>query len=173
MRTLLLPALTLVLACMAPSAHAKVYKCPVPGGGHEYRQIPCDNAGSGEVQIDDPTVSKRAAAAAEPEAADASALVGDWCEIGVSTTIDSEIALDGIHWYFGPDYLTYVHSRAWKPAGMTPPKYPLQRKGAAFVVDDPMFGGVESEWTVVGRREGVILVEGPVGGILHMRPGRC
>ncbi|SDD69931.1 hypothetical protein [Aquimonas voraii] len=170
---ILLPALLFALACSSSDAAAKVYKCPLPGGGHEYRQIACDGEGSGEVEVNDPTVSRRADTARAPDTADAGDLVGDWCEIGVSTTIDSEIALDGIHWYFGPDYLTYVHSRAWKPAGMEPPKYPLQRKGEVFVVDDPMFGGVEAEWTVVGRREGVILVEGPMGGILHMRPGRC
>ncbi len=173
MRALLLPALTLVLACMAPCAHAKVYKCPAPGGGHEYRQIPCDNAGSGEVQINDPTVSKRTAAAVDPDAADASALVGDWCEFAVSATLDGEQVLDNIHWYFGSDYITYVHSLARNAVGANPPKYPLRREGQYFHVDDPLFGDDNAAWEVIGRRDGVIFVEGPYGGIMHMRPGRC
>lgn len=165
-------ALALCLLLGATAASAGVYKCPAAGGGHEYRQVPCDGEGSGAVEIRDPTVPSSTTASSN-ESADANALRGDWCEFGVSTTIDSEIALDGIHWYFGADYVTYVHSRAWKPVGMEPPKYPLIRRGQAFAVDDPMFGGADAEWTVVGRRSGVILVEGPMGGILHMRPGRC
>ncbi len=167
LRTALLLALTLAPAL----SYAKVFKCPQPGGGFEYRQFPCDGEGSGELKVVDPTVSTRAAA--EPDRADAGDLVGDWCEFAVSTEIDSEKALDNIHWYFGSDYITYVHSRAWKPVGMEPPKYPVRRAGRFFHVNDPMFGGDEAGWEVIGRREGVILIEGPYGGILHMRPGRC
>lgn len=152
-------------------ASAKVYKCPHANGGHEYRQVPCEGEAGGEVTVVDPTVSSRAPSA--PQYADASALLGDWCEFAVSTTLDSEKHLDNIHWYFGSDYITYVHSRAMKPIGVEPPKYPVRRHGRFFYVDDPMFGGDRSGWEVVGRQDGVILVEGPVGGILHMRPGRC
>lgn len=167
-RTLLL---LFALAFFSTAASAKVYKCPSADGGYEYRQVPCDGEGSGEVKIDDPTVSGRAPA--EPDYADAGTLVGDWCEFAVSTTVDSEQVLDEIHWYFGPDYVTYVHSRALKPAGVEPPKYPLRRSARSFYVNDPMFGGDDAGWDVIGRREGVVMVEGPMGGILHMRPGRC
>ncbi len=173
MRTLLPTLLALVLACSATAVEAKVYKCPLPGGGHEYRQIACDGEGSGEVEVNDPTVSKRTDDNAGPEVADASVLVGDWCEFGVSTTLDSERVDEAFRWYFGPDYVTYMHSRSMMPAGSEPPKFPLRREGAAYYVDDAMFGGGDAAWTVVGRRAGVVFVEGPMGGILHMRPGRC
>jgi hypothetical protein len=159
------------LAFFSTAASAKVYKCPSASGGYEYRQVPCDGDGSGEVKIDDPTVSGRAPA--EPDEADAGALVGDWCEFAVSTTVDSEKHLDNIHWYFGSDYVTYLPSRAQAPVGVERPQFPLRRAGRSFYVDHSMFGGADASWDVVGRREGVMMVEGPMGGVLHLRPGRC
>lgn len=163
--------LLVALALLPVLADAKVYKCPRPDGGHEYQQIPCEGEAGAEVSIVDPTVSSRAPAATQD--ADASALVGDWCEFGVSATVDGEKVLDNIHWYFGSDYITYVHSLARNIVGANPPKYPLRRQGRYFHVDDPMFGEEDAPWEVVGRKDGVILVEGPYGGIMHMRPGRC
>lgn len=38
------PALALILltAVASPAAAQKVYKCPKPGGGHEFTNVPCD-----------------------------------------------------------------------------------------------------------------------------------
>lgn len=163
--------LSLAFGLSSAPVSAKVYKCPQANGGHEYRQIPCEGEAGGEVKVVDPTVSGRAPSA--PQHADASALLGDWCEFAVSATVDGEKVLDNIHWYFGTDYITYVHSLARNIVGTNPPKYPLRRQGRFFHVDDPLFGEEDAAWEVVGRQDGVILVEGPYGGIMHMRPGRC
>jgi len=163
----------LFLLLLSPGAiFAGVYKCPSANGGYEYRQIACDAEGAGAVEIKDPTVPTSRSRAESGEA-DMASLQGDWCEFAVSLEPDSEKETSSsTWWYFGGDYITYLTTGAAWPAGKELPKLPMRRASDRFYVDHELFAK-GSAWRVHGRLDGAILLRGPYGGYLHLRPGRC
>jgi hypothetical protein len=168
----MLRSIACLLLALPCAALAGVYKCPTAEGGYEYRQIACDAEGAGAVEISDPTVPTSRSKADSGEA-DASSLQGDWCEFAVSLQPDSEKETSSsTWWYFGSDHITYLTTGAMWPPGKELPKFPLRRAGDAFYVDHDMFAK-GTAWRVHGRQDGAILVRGPYGGYLHLRPGRC
>ena len=156
----------LVLAVWLGPATAAVYKCPLPGGKYEYRGMPCQ-AGEGE------RLEVGGASASEAGAGDkpsANSLQGTWCEFGVSASEESAIDSSAqAEWSFIGDTLRYKLKAAPKPG----PDIPLRRDGQDFFLSDPLFGGGERAWTVLARRNGMIVVKGPLGGYYHFRPGGC
>ena len=155
----------LLLAVWLSPAGAVVYKCPLPGGKHEYRGVPCD-AGEGERwQVVGESADNPAG-----DTASANSLQGTWCEFGVSASEDGDIDSSAqAEWSFVGEILRYKLKAAAKPG----PDIPLRRDGQDFFVSDSLFGGGERAWIVIGRRNGMIVVKGPLGGYYHFRPGGC
>jgi hypothetical protein len=161
--------LIVALAGLPAIGSAAVYKCALPGGGHEYRGTPCADASGSQVQVRDPTQPSRSGPASSGGTG-AAQLSGDWCEFAVSLREDGELDRSApATWSFAATSVRY--RMKGMPAGG--PSMPLRRDGAEFYVDDGMFGGADSAWTVVGQRNGAVVVHGPLGGYYHFRRGGC
>lgn len=159
-------AAALCLLIASAGADAAVFKCELPGGKHEYRGTPCKQ-GEGELfNFNDPTQRSEN----EADKPSAGSLQGTWCEFGVSADKDGDIDSSAqAEWSFLAERVRY----RLKTADAYGPDMNLRRDGQEFFVDHPMFGGGSKAWVVVGRREGRIVVEGPMGGFYHFRPGGC
>lgn len=155
-----------LLSLALGNANAAVYKCALPGGGHEYRGTPCKQGQGDRFSFNDP--AQRLEGEADQPSADS--LQGTWCEFGVSAAADSDIDSSAqAEWTFLSDRVRYK----LKTADKYGPEMKLRRDGQEFFIDHAMFGGDSKPWTVTARRDGRIVVKGPIGGFYHFGPGGC